>query len=598
MPVSSLATIALGPFVGIVDTKNPSVPMEGKLRNAKNLVFTGGNKLSVMNGSALALTLKDDAGSPATITSVLHVGPFMDGAIAVGYSSATQKVYLYRLPATMDGWYTSAGALTSNATPQPCAVLWTSVSTAPDVSVAEGLGTLYVAQTSAIDVAGLYFRTQQVVFSAAGVPTVSDVKASGSAGAIGADNAYFTAICSFHQHLWGVGYGIGAVAGYTSFRPEMARFSQPSFGDFQTADSIVIGDRVRSVRERIIAMAVAGNALFLAGAKSLFRVTGYGRDSWVVETLDSKYGIAGPKAFVAVGPWLYYWTSRGPSRCADSGSPEPLWDGVVGAVATVANESRVVVGFDAATDRVLFTYDAGSGVRVLCAFDTRREDFVSVDGDVGLVINCAGAVEPIYQSTATPPSAPAAPTIVSTSSITTTTALCTWTVGDALATHEISYREQGGAVYIVGPLPAAGVTTQTLTGLTAGIAYEWRIRALKNGIYSSYVGPVAASQFTTTSGGGGGIPPAAPTGLSAVQPTPPTYDVTVSWTYADASVVTQIHRGTDGVSYSQVGSVAAGVQTYNDYTFAYGTFYYKVRHVAADGTLGAFSTYAARTVAP
>lgn len=585
MPTSTLTTIALGPFDGMLDTKNPSNAQPGKLRNMRNLVLSGAGKLSVRNGSGLALTLKDDA-AHATVTRVLSVGTFMDGAIAIAHSTVTNKVYLYRMPATMDGWYDATGALTSNATPQPCAVLWTSVTAPPDVSVAEGLGTLYVAQTSAIDVAGAYFPAQTVVFSLAGVPTVANLKANGTGGSAGTDDAYFTLVCSFHQHVWGWGFGAGTTAGYTSFRPELGKFSQPSFGAFQTADSIVFGDRVRALRERPIGAAVAGNAMFVGASKYLFRVTGYGRDSWFIETLDQKYGMTGPKAFVAVGNVLYYWTSRGLSRCADSGAPQPLWDAIVAAVATVANESKIVLGFDKDTDQVLVTYDTGAGVRTLCAFDTRRDDYASVDGDIGLVINCAGIVEPIYQSTVTPPAPPAAPVIAGTTVLSDTSAYFFWTESDALAAIEVSIRVQGTTVYSVLGTTAAGVLSYTATGLTAGTAYEWRVRSTKSGVFSSYVGPVAASQFTTTGGGAG---PAAPTITAANQVTVGHTNVLVSWTNADSSLQTQVFYSSNGTTFSQIGTATAGATSKSVDVGAYGHFYFYVRHVTGGGTPGANS---------
>jgi hypothetical protein len=33
-------------------------------------------------------------------------------------------------------------------------------------------------------------------------------------------------------------------------------------------------------------------------------------------------------------------------------------------------------------------------VRALCAFDTQRDTYVSVSGDIGLVVNCAGVGRP------------------------------------------------------------------------------------------------------------------------------------------------------------------------------------------------------------
>ena len=587
MAVSTLTTIALGPFSGAVDSLNPSNPQPGKLRNARNLVLSGLGKLSVRPGTLTALTLQDDA-AHAAVTSVLHVGAFADGAVAVAHSTVTNKVYLYRLPATMDGWYDATGALQSTLTPQPCAVLWTAVTVPPDVWIAEGLGVLYAATTSAIDATGLYFRTQQVSFSSAGVPTVQDLPANGSGGSVGPDFAYFTVVCAFHQHLWGFGYGSGNTPGYTSFRPELGKFSQPSFGALQTADSIVIGDKVRALRERPVGAWVAGNAMFVAASKYLFRITGYGRQSWFVETLDQKYGVVGPKAAVAVGDTLYYWSSRGPMRCQAQSTPQPLWDAVVGVVASVANEAKIVAGFDASLDQVQFLYDNGSGVRALCAFDTRRDDYASLDGDIGLVMNCAGVVEPIYKSTVTPPAPPAVPVISATTVLSDTSAYFTWTESDAAAGQEVSLRVQGAPVWSVLATTAAGILSYTATGLTLGTAYEWRIRALRSGVYSAYVGPIAASQFTTTGGGPG---PAAPTGLSASQ-FGGAATAALAWTNADATLQTQVLRSSDGVSFTQVGTAAAGATAYNDAIGAYGTFYYEVRHVTGAGVMGAVSAYA------
>ena len=147
MPRDSLATVPLGPFTALADTKGSSVPAPGTLRNARNMKFAGLSQLTVRGGTVVTFTLMDDQGSPANVTSVLAVQPFMDGGVMVAHSTVTNKVYLYRTTAAMDGWYDATGALTSDANPKPCAVLWTSVTTPPDVWLAEGLGTLYLAQT-------------------------------------------------------------------------------------------------------------------------------------------------------------------------------------------------------------------------------------------------------------------------------------------------------------------------------------------------------------------------------------------------------------------------------------------------------------------
>lgn len=490
-----LVTLPLGPFVrGVQQTRNPSIDPSSALKSARHWMYTGINQMSVLPGTAISLTLKDDAGAPADVTSVCHIGPFQDGALAIAHSTATQKVYLYRLPATMNGWYDSSGVLQTSLTPAPAAVLWTGMASAPDVSVTEGLGIAYISNTDAADVAGLYWPTKTFT----GNSTIATQKANGTGGSAGSDDAYFNGVVAFKQHLWAFGYGAGSTPGYTSYRPELARFSQPNFGAFQAVDSITIGDRVRTQRERIIAGAVAGDALFLGGASLLSRVMGDGRDSWYRQVIDRSYGFVGPKCFVTVGQTLYYWSEAGPMRIADAGAPDPLWDAIPAAVATVANSAQIVAAFDLEHQQVRFFYDTGAGVRTFCAFDVRREVWLGPDADVGLALRCAGLIAPLYQSIAQAPIGPdAPPSITSSTGVGQTSATATWANGDAFAQTEISYRVQGGSTYTIAATLAAGVTTYGFSGLAGGTAYEWRVRHVKNGQFSTYDGPEAASQFTT-----------------------------------------------------------------------------------------------------
>lgn len=94
----------------------------------------------------------------------------------------------------------------------------------------------------------------------------------------------------------------------------------------------------------------------------------------------------------------------------------------------------------------------------------------------------------------------AAPTSPVTASVGATSAVASWTAGDATAMTRVEYRRQVDTTWTVASTGlAAGVSTYTFTGLTSGVAYEWRVAHLKNGSLSSYLGPSASTQFTTSS---------------------------------------------------------------------------------------------------
>lgn len=490
----------LGPFPGgVLDRANAALApaVAGTMKRARGVRYRGKGQLVARGGSRVLLTLKDDGGTPATVTSVVGVWQFADRALAVAHSTATSKVYVYVLASTLDSWYNAAGALQSNAAPEPVGVLWTPVTTAPDVTATEGLGVAYFAHTEAASSATLSFKGRSLTLPGTLADQTSDLNGDASA-----EDLYPVGCVAFQQHLWIWGVGSGTTAA-DHYRPELARYSQPNFTfPFLAPDSITLGDRVRSEREKIVGGYVAGDALYLGSPAALTRVTGYGRTSWFKKPLDKSFGFAGPKAMTARGSTLYYWSyGAGPMRCQQGGEPEQLSLEIEGAVAAAINPEKVVASYDEGTDLVMFTYDAGAGVRTLACYDGKRQVWLGPDDDVGLVIRFANSVSPVRSSTSTVSTAPAgAPTVAVTSGVGATAATASWTTGDPTAQTQVEYRRQGDTTWTIVPgLIAAGVSSYQITGLTANVAYEWRAAHYKGGSYSAYLGPAAGTQFETDS---------------------------------------------------------------------------------------------------
>lgn len=574
-----------GPFTGLLQERNPSGGQTGKLREAKGVMYSGGGKLSVRPGTRTVLTLLDDAGTPANVTTVCAVVPFNDGALAVAHSTTTDKVYLYRLNSTLTAWTDSAGVVTTASTARPVGVLWSSITDPPDVTIAEGLGVAYIAHAAALDGTTLSAATKQYTDSTWTIATLtSDLDLAG-----GSEDLYFRGVISFQQHLWGWGFGSGTTAA-NGYRPELARFSKPIFdtaGGLFTGgtDSLTLGNRVRSQREQIVGAGVAGESLFFGAPFQLTRITGYGRDSWFKQPVDQSHGFVGPKCMVTVGDTLYYWSSRGPMRITALGAPEPLWDVVSSTASAVTNPQKIVAAYDEIRDIVSWTYDIGSGVQNWLGWDVRRDVCCVVDDDWGQDIWNAGSVSPVYQSTAAATVGPlGAPTSAATSSIGSTSATAGWTAGDATSPSRVEIRVQGGSTWTtLTAVLSAGVQSYALTGLVASTAYEWRVAHVKDGITSSYLGPVAGSQFTTLSDAA--LSP--PTGFSLVadgggllSPTATAY-----WTNSgESSVNTELWiAGPDVVEpdasdYSLSNIVGVGVSSAGFTAPSAGTWWAKVRH--------------------
>lgn len=582
--MSPLLKASFLPFAkGVVDTGNPTLNLQGAVRAAAGFDFIGAGKLVTRSGTATKLTFKDDTGGFADVTSVCGVWQFRDKAVAIAHSTNTNKCYLYVLKSTLDDWYDgTTGALQGTTSPHAAAVIWSSITISPDVFVAEGLGSLYIAHAQGVDSAALNFATRS--WNGAFAVALADLTADLDLAA-GAETLYFNGCIAFQNHLWAWGFGSGAVVG-TGYDPSKIRFSPPFFGlPFLPADSITIGNRTKSDRERIISAGIAGNALIVQGSYITSRITGYGRSSWFREIVDESTGIAGPKAGVSDGGYWYYWSlSKGPMRIAAAGPPDELFNEIPALVAAVINPAKIVAAREAGTNGktncIVFYVDTGNGVRTRVPYHTATGVWLSTSDDIGLAIKGAGEVAPVIASTAAgvvPPSGP--PTSASTTSIGGTAATANWVNGDATAQTQVEHRLQGATDWTVDTIVAAGLTSYQITGLANLTAYEWRAAHVRSGQYSTYLGPVAGSQFTTTNQ----LLP--PTNLGVTETSINLLHVT--WTNSgESGVDTEVYvQDPSPPGYNLKATVTAG-QAWADAAISAGagTYLVKIRHVKSGMT--------------
>jgi hypothetical protein len=380
---TKLQVASFGPFTkGVVDSFNPSLDTHGSLRLARQAMLTGAGQLRVRASLAtVAGQFLNDAGTPAPCTSVCAVAEFGRGVLVVAHSPATSTTYLYHYA---DGFTTGNVA--------PIGVLWTGQASAPTVTVAEILGTAYLACAEALDAAGLYFPTR--TFDG----TTLDVLAADLDGT-GPSAVYARGVAAFQSHLVTWGYDQGAVAA-TAYRPEYLRLGGPNGDPLDSAGKAAfgVGHRIRSPREQILGVCVVGEVCYVGTPTGLWALSGYGRDTWQVTCLDARNGVVGPRAMVAANGACYLWSPRGPMRATGLGAPDPLWDAVADTAEAVNHTATtsVLAAYDPASDQVQFHYygpdDPVATRRRRAAFDVRRQAWLGPDDDLVATITAAAVI--------------------------------------------------------------------------------------------------------------------------------------------------------------------------------------------------------------
>ena len=178
-----------------------------------------------------------------------------------------------------------------------------------------------------------------------------------------------------------------------------------------------------------------------------------------------------------------------------------------------------------------------------------------------------------------PPPAPKPATDLSASDETTTTVSLSWTLpaqpGDVTATR-VEVQQQSGTSWSTVATLGAAATTHTVTGLTAGTTYSFRVR-LVTSAGNAHSDAVSADTLAV---------PSAATGLAASDPTQTTVDL--SWTLpAQGSGVSvtrvEVHQQS-GTTWNTVATLGAAATTHTVRGLTAGTTYsFRVRLVTSAG---------------
>jgi hypothetical protein len=206
--------------------------------------------------------------------------------------------------------------------------------------------------------------------------------------------------------------------------------------------------------------------------------------------------------------------------------------------------------------------------------------------------NGVPSVAKIIQIGAVPLTAPAAPSSLSATAVSSTQINLTW-LDNASNEDGFKIERCSGSsctnfaqIAQVGP----GVVSYSNTGLTSSTNYSYRVRAYNSGGDSSYSNTASATTSASAP-----APPAAPINLIATALSATRIDL--AWTdNANNEDGFKIERSTDGITFTQIATVGANVTTFSNTGLTCATFYqYRVRAYNANGNSAYSNTVKRKT---
>ena len=192
----------------------------------------------------------------------------------------------------------------------------------------------------------------------------------------------------------------------------------------------------------------------------------------------------------------------------------------------------------------------------------------------------------VTATTAAAAVAPAAPSALTAAAASTSRINLSWSDNSANEDGFNVERSTDGVHFTQVGTVGAGVTTYGATGLGAGARYFFRVRAYNpvgNSAYSNSASATTQAQPT---------PPASPSSLAAAAVSPSQINLTWQDNSTDEAGF-KVERSTDGVNFTQVAAVAAGVTSYAATGLgASTTYHFRVRayNAAGDSAYGNAAT--------
>lgn len=506
---------------GLVDSK--AIPEAGDLQILSNFVIYR-NRFALRAPVVVTVQLMDDEGSPQPVDTVLSI-KYHDGHMyAIGYKGGgVQKAYLYKL--NLDG--TGSGP-----TQAPTAVLWSGSAAVPTpvmVSFHGGTTTGPVSRLYISDYSGQY-DTMFWNSDASSINNLQDDFAdSGSL-----HNTRYGIVFSYQYTMWGTGFfqfGAGA-------RQEMMRFSQP--GAIPAAEPDITGGvnprewwavdhREVGVRnEPITNVGFAGGAAIIFKRKAAYALQGYDADSWAIRQISDKIGAVGPYASCNTEDGLcFFWSDIGPMM-TDGQTVVDLSVDIRKFVQAVGFNTGISCEYSP-DDRIVYfvvPQDGAGTPNLYLAYQRQTQPVINPPIGQGLYssgqwLNSGGTALTVSMINGVPnltlPGPIAAPTGMHASAVSDTEIDLTWVNGDtALDTVTEIHRgfTPGFAVSGATLLHTvdAGVASYNDTTLTQSTTAYYKVKHLRNSIYSALSGEVndrtflaAPTNFSAVSGSSTGI---------------------------------------------------------------------------------------------
>ena len=479
---------------GTVEKSEPDVAQPqgqaaaGLLESCTNLLATRAGRLAVRGGSKVVQTLVN--GASANMLMVLGVWPYSQtGAVAIAYylNAGTPEINLYRLTSAL-AFYGASQAASRHS------LGWAANTVGPPRPVvAELFEKLYVAD------AQLDFSKRNALVSADVNGTITTPTYSLDGGAAATFKPYGCFV--MNGVLFAYGHDSTTVEEKAMLRHSLLGTSPELSTGFDKDAYAIIGSK----GQRITAGCPGRTVALVAKANELYRISGTGRGlpgwQYTIQQVENTqgYGCSNPYALCFAEGYWYGVGEAGPFR-TNGMDVEPLVSVRRDSWPKISNLRTAWVAYWPERRLVKFGFnstpvDAGRSTTypfVLWNFDIDRAAWTG-DEKYAADLHLVQAIPSLTSSGsagAAGPSAPPSIPLVDDSAATLTTGALSWTNGDALAATEVWLRTVTGGSALDSTV-AAGVAIKTITGLPAASQRYFKVRHLKDGLYSDFTAELA-----------------------------------------------------------------------------------------------------------